>query len=130
MSRIIHLPDKKTYNNNIELIEIHILFNVNDKSVDNITELNKIKEYLQKNNIVSPIHYKQINKVIEKLDFYINTFQSKAIFMFCEYCRTYLMFLDQHQTYTVCFTEKIQKMTNINKPFMIKNQDAGGLKTT
>ena len=45
MSKIIHLPAKKTYNNNIELIEIHILFNVNDKSVDNITELNKIKEY-------------------------------------------------------------------------------------
>ena len=128
MSKIIHLPTKN-YNNKIELIEIHILFNVNDKSVDNITELNKIKEYLQKNNIVSPIHYKQINKVIEKLDFYINTFQSKAIFMFCEYSKTYLMFLDQEKDCTVCFTEKIQKMTNINKPFMIKNQGAGGLKT-
>ena len=128
MSKIIHLPTKN-YNNKIELIEIHILFNVNDKSVDNITELNKIKEYLQKNNIVSPIHYKQINKVIEKLNFYINTFQSKAIFMFCEYSKTYLMFLDQEKDCTVCFTEKIQKMTNINKPFMIKNQGAGGLKT-
>ena len=121
MSKIIHLLSKN-YNNNIELIEIHILFNVNDKSVDNITELNKIKEYLQKNNIVSPIHYKQINKVIEKLDFYINTFQSKAIFMFCKYSKTYLMFLDQQKDCTVCFTEKMQKMTNINKPFMIKNK--------
>lgn len=121
MSKIIHLLSKN-YNNNIELIEIHILFNVNDKSVDNIAELSNIKSYLQKNNIVSPIHYKQITKVIEKLDFYLNTFQSKAIFMFCKYSKTYLMFLDQQKDYTICFTEKIQKMTNINKPFMIKNK--------
>ena len=39
------------------------------------------------------------------------------------------MFLDQQKDCTVCFTEKIQQMTNINKPFMIKNQDAGGVKT-
>lgn len=121
MSKIIHLLSKN-YNNNIELIEIHILFNVNDKSVDNIAELSNIKSYLEKNNIVSPIHYKQITKVIEKLDFYLNTFQSKAIFMFCEYSKTYLMFLDQQKDYTICFTEKIQQMTNINKPFMIKNK--------
>ena len=49
MSKIIHLL-AKNYNTNIALIEFHILFNVNDKSVDNIAELNKIKLYLQKNN--------------------------------------------------------------------------------
>ena len=66
MSKTIHLL-AKNYNNNIALIEFHILFNVNDKSIDNIAELSNIKSYLQKNNIVSPIHYKQITKVIEKV---------------------------------------------------------------
>ena len=51
MSKIIHLL-AKNYNTNIELIEFHILFNVNDKSIDNIAELSNIKSYLQKNNIV------------------------------------------------------------------------------
>ena len=63
MSKIIHL----LANNNITLIEFHILFNVNDKSVDNITELN----HIYKKIILYHLYF--INKLIKLLKNLIST---------------------------------------------------------
>ena len=51
MARLIPLPVKKTYNTNVETVHIHILFNMNDKTNNNIQEHNKILHYCEHNNI-------------------------------------------------------------------------------
>tara|TARA_B100000497_G_scaffold127871_1_gene171494 strand:- start:3461 stop:3853 length:393 start_codon:yes stop_codon:yes gene_type:complete len=130
MSILIHLPNKKTYNNNIELIEIHILFNVNDKSVDNIEELNNILKYCKAYDINFQINTNKFYKTWNKLKKYIDDTKSNAVFLFCQHDKSHLLFLQQNQNHIICFTEKIQKMTNIDEPFIITNQGAGGLKTT
>ena len=129
MARLIHLPVKKTYNTNVETVHIHILFNMNDKTNNNIQEHNKILDYCEHNNINLQININMFYKTWKKLKNYIDDTESNVVFLFCQYNRSYLLFLEQHQRHIICFTEKIQKMTNIHKPFMIKNQDAGGLKT-
>jgi 3'-phosphoadenosine 5'-phosphosulfate sulfotransferase len=131
MSKLIHLPAKKTYNTNVETVDIHILFNMNDKSVDNIKELNNVLEYCEDYDIYFQININKFYKTWNKLKNYIDDTKSNVVFLFCQYNRSHLLFLapEQNQRHIICFTEKIQTMTNINKPFLVKNQGAGGLKT-
>lgn len=129
MSILIHLPNKKTYNNNIELIEIHILFNMNDKSVDNIKELNNILKYCKDYDINFQINTNNFYKTWNKLQKYIDDTKSNVVFLFCQHDKSHLLFLHQNQNHIISFTEKIQKMTNIDEPFIINNQGAGGVKT-
>ena len=123
---LIHLPAKKTYNTNVETVDIHILFNINDKKTDNIKELNNILEYCKNNNINFQIKINKFYKTLNKLKNYIDTTKSNAVFLFCEYNTSHLLFLEQNQRHIICFTEKIQHMINIKQPFMVKNQGAVG----
>ena len=129
MSRLIHLPVKKTYNTNVETVHIHILFNMNDKTNNNnnnnnIHEHNKILEFCQDNNINLQININMFYKTWKKLKNYIDVTKSNVVFLFCQYNKSHLLFLGQHQRYIICFTEKIQNMINIKQPFFVKNQGA------
>jgi len=129
MSKLIHLPAKKTYNTNVETVDIHILFNMNDKTTNNIKELNNVLEYCEDYDIYFQINIKKFYKTWNKLKNYIDDTKSNVVFLFCQYNRSHLLFLEQNQRHIICFTEKIQQMINIKKPFLVKNQGAGGLKT-
>lgn len=129
MSKLIRLPAKKTYNTNVETVDIHILFNMNDKSVDNIKELNNVLEYCEDYDINFQININKFYKTWNKLKNYIDDTKSNVVFLFCQYNRSHLLFLEQNQRHIICFTEKIQQMINIKKPFLVENQGAGGLKT-
>lgn len=129
MSKLIHLPAKKTYNTNVETVDIHILFNMNDKTTNNIKELNNVLEYCEDYDIYFQININKFYKTWNKLKNYIDDTKSNVVFLFCQYNRSHLLFLEQNQRHIICFTEKIQQMINIKKPFLVKNQGAGGLKT-
>jgi hypothetical protein len=126
MSKLIRLPAKKTYNTNVETVDIHILFNMNDKSVDNIKELNNVLEYCEDYDINFQININKFYKTWNKLKNYIDDTKSNVVFLFCQYNRSHLLFLEQNQRHIICFTEKIQNMINIKKPFLVKNQGAVG----
>ena len=61
-------------------------------------------------------------KTWNKLKNYIDDTKSNVVFLFCQYNRSHLLFLEQNQRHIICFTEKIQHMINIKKPFLVKNQ--------
>ena len=124
MARLIHLPVKKTYNTNVETVHIHILFNMNDKTNNNIQEHNKILDYCEHNNINLQININMFYKTWKKLKNYIDDTESNVVFLFCQYNRSHLLFLEQHQRHIICFTEKIQHMINMKQPFLVKNQGA------
>lgn len=129
MSILIHLP-VKTYNTNVKTVNIHILFNMNDKTTNNIEELNNILKYCKAYDINFQINTNKFYKTWNKLKKYIDDTKSNAVFLFCQHDKSHLLFLQQSQNHIISFTEKIQKMTNIDEPFKITNQGAGGVKTT
>ncbi len=128
MSILLHLP-VKTYNTNVKTVNIHILFNMNDKTTNNIKELNNILRYCKDYDINFQINTNKFYKTWNKLKKYIDDTKSNAVFLFCQHDKSHLLFLQQNQNHIISFTEKIQKMTNIDEPFIITNQGAGGLKT-